>query len=148
LKHEIFDEDLQAIASDTKQKEEIGRYGLACMQVCSETGVVPRAKLTLTVDGEEHTVEAEGSGPVDAAFKAIESLVDSGCNLPLYSGNNITSGTNAPGVATVPRERGGRIVNGVGSDTDIIIASVKAYIEALNLVTSGGIRQHPQVADV
>src|SRR5690554_3108788 len=73
LKHEIFDEDLQAIASDTKQKEEIGRYGLVCMQVCSETGVVPKAKLTLTVDGDEHTVEAEGSGPVDATFKAIES---------------------------------------------------------------------------
>ena len=91
---------------------------------------------------------AEGSGPVDAAFKAIESLVDSGCNLQLYSVNNITSGTDAQGEVTVRLERGGRIVNGVGSDTDIIIASVKAYIEALNLVTSGGIRQHPQVADV
>ena len=45
-------------------------------------------------------------------------------------------------------ERGGRIVNGVGSDTDIIIASAKAYIEALNLIAAGGIRQHPQVADV
>src|SRR5690606_28074623 len=131
LKHEIFDEDLQAIASDTKQKEEIGRYGLACMQGCSEAGVVPGAKLTLTVDGEERTVEAERSGPVDAAFKAIESLVDPGCNLQLYSVNNITSGTDAQGEVTVRLERGGRIVNGVGSDTDIIIASVKAYIEEI-----------------
>jgi 2-isopropylmalate synthase len=148
LKHEIFDEDLQAIASDTRQKEEDGRYGLVCMQVCSETGVVPKANLTLTVDGKEHKVEAEGSGPVDATFKAIESLVDSGCNLQLYSVNNITSGTDAQGEVTVRLERGGRIVNGVGADTDIIIASAKAYIEALNLISKGGIRQHPQVADV
>ena len=49
---------------------------------------------------------------------------------------------------TVRLERGGRIVNGVGADTDIIIASAKAYIEALNLISKGGIRQHPQVADV
>src|SRR5690554_6172548 len=118
------------------------------MQVCSETGVVTGAKLTLTVFGEEHTVEADGSWTVDGSFKAFESIVAAGCNLQLYSVNNITSGTDAQGEVTVRLERGGRIVNGVGSDTDIIIASVKAYIEALNLVTSGGIRQHPQVADV
>jgi 2-isopropylmalate synthase len=148
LKHEIFDEDLQAIASDTRQKEEAGRYGLVCMRVCSETGVVPRSSITMTVDGKEHTVEAEGSGPVDATFKAIESLVDSGCTLQLYSVNAITSGTDAQGEVTVRLERGGRIVNGVGADTDIIIASAKAYIEALNLISREGIRQHPQIADV
>ena len=118
------------------------------MQVCSETGVIPRARLTLLVDGREHKVEAEGSGPVDATFKAIESLVDSGCNLQLYSVNNITSGTDAQGEVTVRLERGGRIVNGIGADTDIIIASAKAYIEALNLISRGGVRQHPQGADV
>ncbi|MFC4259341.1 2-isopropylmalate synthase [Marinobacter lacisalsi] len=148
LKHEIFDEDLQAIASDTRQKEEDGRFGLVCMQVCSETGVVPKANVTLLMDDREYTVEAEGSGPVDATFKAIESLVDSGCNLQLYSVNAITSGTDAQGEVTVRLERGGRIVNGVGSDTDIIIASAKAYIEALNLISRGGVRQHPQGADV
>ena len=148
LKHEIFDEDLQAIASDTRQKEEDGRFGLVCMQVCSETGVIPKASVTLLMDDREHTVEAEGSGPVDATFKAIESLVDSGCNLQLYSVNAITSGTDAQGEVTVRLERGGRIVNGVGSDTDIIIASAKAYIEALNLISRGGVRQHPQGADV
>jgi 2-isopropylmalate synthase len=148
LKHEIFDEDLQAIASDTRQREEDGRFGLVCMQVCSETGVIPRASVTLLMDDREHLAEAEGSGPVDATFKAIESLVDSGCNLQLYSVNAITSGTDAQGEVTVRLERGGRIVNGVGSDTDIIIASAKAYIEALNLISRGGVRQHPQGADV
>ena len=147
LKHEIFDEDLQAIASDTRQQED-GRFGLVCMQVCSETGVIPRASVTLLMDDREHLAEAEGSGPVDATFKAIESLVDSGCNLQLYSVNAITSGTDAQGEVTVRLERGGRIVNGVGSDTDIIIASAKAYIEALNLISRGSVRQHPQAADV
>ena len=109
---------------------------------------MPKATVTLLMDGKEHTVEAEGSGPVDATFKAVESLVDSGCNLQLYSVNAITSGTDAQGEVTVRLERGGRIVNGVGADTDIIIASAKAYIEALNLISRGGVRQHPQGADV
>ncbi|AFP29684.1 2-isopropylmalate synthase [Marinobacter sp. BSs20148] len=148
LKHEIFDEDLQAIASNTRQKDQLGRFGLVCMKVCSETGVIPKADLTITMDDKEHRVQAEGSGPVDATFKAIESLVDSGCKLQLYSVNNITSGTDSQGEVTVRLERGGRIVNGVGADTDIIIASVKAYIAALNLISAGGIRHHPQGADV
>ena len=62
--------------------------------------------------------------------------------------NNITSGTDSQGEVTVRLERGGRIVNGVGADTDIIIASAKAYIAALNLISAGGIRHHPQEADV
>ncbi|MCH8499691.1 MAG: 2-isopropylmalate synthase [Marinobacter sp.] len=148
LKHEIFDEDLQAIATDTKVKEGEARYQLVCMKVCSETGVVPKAEVTLLMEGKEHRVEAEGSGPVDATFKAIETLADSGCNLQLYSVNNITSGTDAQGEVTVRLERGGRIVNGLGADTDIIIASAKAYVNALNLISAGGVRQHPQVADV
>jgi 2-isopropylmalate synthase len=148
LKHEIFDEDLQAIASNTRQEGQQGRFGLVCMKVCSETGVIPKADMTITMDDKEHSVQAEGSGPVDATFKAIESLVDSGCKLQLYSVNNITSGTDSQGEVTVRLERGGRIVNGVGADTDIIIASAKAYIAALNLISAGGIRHHPQEADV
>jgi 2-isopropylmalate synthase len=68
--------------------------------------------------------------------------------LQLYSVNNITSGTDAQGEVTVRLERGGRIVNGIGSDTDIIIASAKAYVEALNLISRGAERRHPQGADV
>jgi 2-isopropylmalate synthase len=148
LKHEIFDEDLQAIASNTRQKHPLARFELVSMKVCSETGVISKADLTITMDNKEHRVQAEGSGPVDATFKAIESLVNSGCKLQLYSVNNITSGTDSQGEVTVRLERGGRIVNGLGADTDIIIASVKAYIAALNLISAGGIRHHPQEADV
>ncbi len=148
LKHEIFDEDLQAIASDTKRKDVDARFALVCMRVCSETGVVPVAELTLMVDGKERTAKAEGSGPVDATFRAIESLADSGCNLQLYSVNNITEGTDAQGEVTVRLERDERIVNGLGADTDIIIASAKAYIQALNLMVSDSVKRHPQDSGV
>jgi 2-isopropylmalate synthase len=81
---------------------------------------------------------------VDAVFKAIEQIVDSGCQLQLYSVNNITSGTDAQGEVTVRLERAGRIVNGHGADTDIVIASAKAYINALNKLTAPVERHHPQ----
>ncbi|MEZ0316088.1 MAG: alpha-isopropylmalate synthase regulatory domain-containing protein, partial [Methylophilaceae bacterium] len=89
--------------------------------------------------------EADGGGPVDAAFKAIESIVDSGAELQLYSVNNITSGTDAQGEVTVRLSKGGRIVNGQGADTDIVIASVKAYLNGLNKILSKSERAHPQV---
>lgn len=147
-KHEIFDEDLQAIASDAKKPEVEEHFRLQWMRVSSETGKVPRAKVTLKVGAEEQCAEADGSGPVDATYKAIESIVKSGCHLQLYSVNAITSGTDSQGEVSVRLERGGRIVNGLGADTDIVIASAKAYIQALNLISSDATRQHPQNGDV
>jgi 2-isopropylmalate synthase len=147
-KHEIFDEDLQAIASDSKALDVDEHYRLVCMQVCSETGVIPRATVTVMVDGQEKTATSEGGGPVDATYKAIEEIVESGCQLQLYSVNAITSGTDSQGEVTVRLERGGRIVNGLGADTDIVIASAKAYLNALNLISSDAKRQHPQGGDV
>jgi 2-isopropylmalate synthase len=89
-----------------------------------------------------------GSGPVDAAFKAIEKMVNSGTELQLYSVNNITSGTDSQGEVTVRLQLGGRIVNGQGSDTDIVIASAKAYINALNKIIQRDSREHPQLGEV
>lgn len=83
--------------------------------------------------------------PVDAAFKAVETLVNSGAELLLYSVNAITSGTDSQGEVTVRLARGGRVVNGQGADTDIIVASTKAYLSALNKLESGVERAHPQV---
>lgn len=143
-KHEIFDEDLQALVTSSNFAEVKGRYKLICMSVASETGVTPVAKVTVAVDGKEHTIEAEGSGPVDAAFRAIEKIAQSGATLQLYSVNNITSGTDAQGEVTVRLESEGRIVNGVGADTDIVIASAKAYVNALNLQLRLGERQAAQ----
>jgi len=143
-KHDIFDEDLQALVSDTVTLDN-ERIRLTSLKVCSETGETPVASVTLCIDDEEMQVEMAGSGPVDAALCAIEELVQSGTELQLYSVNNITSGTDSQGEVNVRLEKGGRIVSGQGSDTDIVIASAKAYINALNKILLPAERAHPQV---
>jgi 2-isopropylmalate synthase len=144
-KREIYDEDLQALVSDEVMSEAKEHYKLAYLHVCSETGETPHARVTLIEGRQERQAEADGSGPVDASFKAIESVVHSGAELLLYSVNNITSGTDAQGEVTVRLSKGGRVVNGQGADTDIVIASAKAYINALNKLHSPLERAHPQV---
>ncbi len=144
----IFDEDLQALVTDTGMEAENERIRLVSLRVCSETGETPHAQVIVALDGEERGACAEGGGPVDASFKAIDSVVDSGSTLQLYSVNNITSGTDAQGEVTVRLEKGGRIVNGQGADTDIVIASAKAFINALNKLVIGTPREHPQTGDV
>jgi 2-isopropylmalate synthase len=146
-KHEIYDEDLQALVTDADLEAENERIKLVYLNVCSETGETPQAELTLWADGVEQQATATGGGPVDAAFKAIEKIVNSGGTLQLYSVNNITSGTDAQGEVTVRVEKGGRIVNGQGSDTDIVIASAKAYINAMNKIIQPNDRAHPQAAN-
>jgi len=143
-KHDIFDEDLQALVSDTVTLDN-ERIRLTSLKVCSETGETPVASVTLCIDEEEKQTEVAGSGPVDAALRAIEELVQSKTELQLYSVNNITSGTDSQGEVNVRLEKGGRIVSGQGSDTDIVIASAKAYINALNKILVPADRAHPQV---
>lgn len=145
-KHEIFDEDLQALVSEAAaalMKEHIRLISFRC---CSETGERPLAEVTLFVGDEERKASSTGDGPVDAAFKAIDSIVQSGTQLLLYSVNNITSGSDAQGEVTVRLDKGGRIVNGQGADTDIVVASAKAYINALNKLAQVDTRTHPQIA--
>ncbi|HET8807882.1 MAG TPA: alpha-isopropylmalate synthase regulatory domain-containing protein, partial [Methylophaga sp.] len=143
-KHEVFDEDLQALVSDALAVEN-ERVRLVALKVCSETGETPLATVTLEVDEQEIQTQMCGSGPVDAVFKAIESIVQSRTELQLYSVSNITSGTDSQGEVSVRLEKGGRIVSGQGADTDIVIASAKAYINALNKMLLGPERAHPQV---
>ena len=147
-KHEIFDEDLQALVSDTLAEEAPEHFKLVTLEVASKTGEVPQAQIVVSVAGQEQRATAQGSGPVDAAFKAIESIAHSEASLQLYSVNAITQGTDSQGEVTVRLEKGGRIVNGNGADTDILVASAKAYINALNLMQAGAPKAHPQAADV
>jgi len=147
-KHEIFDEDLQALVTESGLESENDWLKLVSLKVCSETGEIPRATMRLWVDGEEKATASSGSGPVDASFKAIEALISSGTELQLYSVNNITSGTDSQGEVTVRLQKGGRIVNGQGADTDIVIASAKAYINAINKIIQRDERAHPQRGDV
>ena len=145
-KHEIFDQDLQALISEEESEHlESEHYHLVSLTAHSETGVLPFAKIVVSEAGKERPAQATGSGPVDASFKAIESIVKSGAELLLYSVNNITSGTDSQGEVTVRLSKDGRIVNGLGADTDIVVASAKAYINALNKLHSKLERLNPQV---
>ncbi|PWV65813.1 2-isopropylmalate synthase [Plasticicumulans acidivorans] len=147
-KHEIFDEDLQALVSETSAATAQERAKLVYLQVTSETGETPAAEVVLSVDGAEMKATASGSGPVDAAFKAIEQILNVGAELKLYSVNAITGGTDAQGEVTVRVEKAGRIVNGQGADTDIVIASAKAFVNALNKIIAPAERAHPQLGNV
>lgn len=144
-KSEIFDEDLHAIVSDEFISDAAEFFKLVYLQVSSQTGEIPHAIITMSENGQEKSAESNGGGPVDATFKAIETIVDSGAELQLYSVNNITSGTDAQGEVTVRLSKGGRIVNGQGADTDIVVASAKAYLNGLNKLHSKSERAHPQV---
>ncbi|WP_353571752.1 2-isopropylmalate synthase [Candidatus Albibeggiatoa sp. nov. BB20] len=143
-KHEIYDEDLQALVSDTLSTEN-EQITLVSMKASSETGERPQAKITLNVNGVEKVGESDGSGPVDATFKAIEQVMSSHTNLLVYSVSNVTNGTDSQGEVGVRLEKGGHIVNGQGSDTDIVVASAKAYLNALNKIITPIERKHPQV---
>lgn len=148
-KHEIFDEDLQALMADSSWSSDNEQFKLVSLRVCSETGETPQADVVVQVNGKEQSATESGSGPVDAAFKAIENIVHSKAELKLYSVNNITSGTDSQGEVSVRLSKAGKIVNGQGADTDIVIASAKAYINALNrIVVSENNREHPQLGDV
>lgn len=146
-KHEIFDEDLIALVADEEHQPD-EHIKLVALKVASSTDQSPHAEITLLVNNHEQTATASGGGPVDAAFGAIEKIVDSQVNLQLYSVNSITSGTDAQGEVTVRFEKDGNIVNGHGADTDIVIASVKAYLNALNKIHFSTDREHPQLSQV
>ena len=140
----LGDEDLQALVTEANLEAVNERIKLISLKVCSETGETPTANVTLWVDGDEHHGSAPGGGAVDAALKAVDSLVRSKTELLLYSVSNITTGTDSQGEVTVRLEKGGRIVNGQGADIDIVIASAKAYVNALNKILAPSKRAHPQ----
>ena len=144
-KADIFDEDIHALVSEQTAHQEIDEhFQLVSMAQASETGERPHARITFTVDGAETSSQSDGNGPVDATFKAIEAKVASGAELMLYSVNAITTGTESQGEVTVRLAKGGRVVNGVGADPDIVVASAKAYLSALNRLQSNVLRVDPQ----
>lgn len=141
-KHEVFDEDLQALLTDAQGAEQACQFD--SLNVTVATGSKPQATVSIRVDGELKTASEQGAGPVDAAFTALESILNTGTELKLYSVNAITKGTDSQGEVTVRLQKGDQIVNGSGADTDIIAASVKAYINAVNILNSGTMKAHPQ----
>lgn len=134
-KTEIFDEDLQALVSGEPEAE-MDRFRLVDLAQSSEMGEKPVAKVVFSVQGREVTSEAQGNGPVDATVRAIEQEVKSGAELLLFSVNAITTGTESQGEVTMRLSKEGRVVNGVGADPDIVVASAKAYLNALNRLST------------
>tara|TARA_B110000196_G_scaffold226702_1_gene195528 strand:- start:8575 stop:9198 length:624 start_codon:yes stop_codon:yes gene_type:complete len=146
-KREIFDEDLQALVSDVQMGTEDEALTLVNLEVLSKSGQLPHAKLTIRYQDQNHDAEASGDGAVDAIFNAIEKLIKSDTELQLYSVNAVTQGTDSQGDVTVRLEKDGRIINGQGADTDILVASANAYLHALTLMRNPG-RLHPQLGGV
>ncbi len=131
-KKEIFDEDVVALVDD-----EIAHAGarirLVSLEIlCGTRHQPPKAGLELEIDGTVKSCEASGDGPVDAAFKGIKDLFPHAAKLLLYQVHAVTAGTDAQAEVTVRLEENGRTVNGQGADTDTMVASVNAYINALN----------------
>ena len=143
-KADIFDEDLQALVTQEAGASSDEHWRLVTMNQASGMGERPHASIVLTENGAERRADSQGDGPVDATFKAIETLAKSGAELLLYSVNAVTQGTESQGEVTVRLSRGGRVVNGVGADTDVIVASAKAYVNALNKLESKMERVNPQ----
>jgi len=135
-KSEIFDEDILALVSDESVSAEKEHFGFVSLAQQSETGERPHARIVITSGGKEIKSESDGNGPVDASLKAIEKHVQSGAEMVLYSVNAISGSTESQGEVTVRLQNNGRVVNGVGSDPDIVVASAKAYLNALNKLQS------------
>ena len=143
-KANIYDEDILAIVSEEQAAHTKDTYRLVSLSQHSETGERPEATVVFTAHGAEKRATAQGNGPVDATLNAIEAEVKSGAELLLYSVNAITTGTQSQGEVTVRLSLGGRVVNGVGADPDIIVASGKAYLSALSKLDDKGEKVNPQ----
>jgi 2-isopropylmalate synthase len=140
-KSEIVDEDIVALMMDESVTPQQEHYRLLALSQHSAMGERPHASVSFLAGDAECSAQSEGNGPVDASLKAIESKIQSGAEMLLYSVNAITSGsTESQGEVTVRLQRGGRVVNGVGADPDIVVASAKAYLSALNKLHSNAER--------
>ena len=148
IKHEIYDDDLHSLISNTSGEDNISDYNLVNIRSVSDSNSEPFSEIILEKNNKNFESDSSGGGPVDAAFKAIEKIVSSNSKLQLYSVNNITDGTDSLGEVTVRIEKEGLIVNGIGSDTDIVIASAKAYLDAINKLNKKSNIIHPQLDHV
>jgi len=127
----IFDEDIETLVSEEVSKAPEA-YTLVALSVTSGINQKPKAIVTLRVGDKTVTQTGYGDGPVDATYKAIVSMTNTESNLLKFEVKSITGGTDALGEVMVSLEEHGRAVRGYGADTDIIVASARAYINALN----------------
>ncbi|QQA42348.1 2-isopropylmalate synthase [Pelagovum pacificum] len=129
-KKEVYDEDIVALVRQNEGAED--HLKLVSLRVVCGTAGPAEAEMAISVDGAEQTVSATGDGPVDSAFNAVKSVFPHGARLALYQVHAVTEGTDAQATVTVRLEEEGRIATGMSADTDTVVASTKAYINALN----------------
>lgn len=129
-KKEVFDEDLIALIRQNDNED--AHLKLKDLTVICGMNGPQKATMVLEVDGTDHTVQATGDGPVDATFNAVKALFPHTARLQLYQVHAVTEGTDAQATVSVRMEEEGRIATGQSADTDTVVASAKAYINALN----------------
>jgi 2-isopropylmalate synthase len=131
-KKEVYDDDLLALMRDSTTDAGHDHLQVKFLRVICGTEAPQSADLVLTVDGVDHQVSATGDGPVDAAFKAVKKVFPHHAHLQLYQVHAVTEGTDAQATVSVRMEEDGKIVVGQSADTDTVVASCKAYVNALN----------------
>ena len=129
-KKEVFDDDLMALVTQNDTGDD--RLKLKSLRVVCGTDGPQQADMVMEVDGADVTTSATGDGPVDATFNAVKAIFAHGARLQLYQVSAVTEGTDAQATVSVRMEEDGRIATGQSADTDTVVASAKAYINALN----------------
>jgi len=131
-KKEVFDEDLIALMRDEAADDQNEYLKVKRLRVVCGTDGPQEAELTLEIDGEDKSIDATGDGPVDATFNAVKMLFPHNARLELYQVHAVTQGTDAQATVSVRMNEEGRIATGQSADTDTVVASAKAYVNALN----------------
>ncbi len=131
-KKEVFDDDLIALMRDAAAEEQSDTLKILSLRVVCGTDGPQTADLTMEIDGKEASTEATGDGPVDATFNAVKTLFPHAARLQLYQVHAVTEGTDAQATVSVRMEEDGKIATGQSADTDTVVASAKAYVNALN----------------
>ncbi|SHG93951.1 2-isopropylmalate synthase [Cognatiyoonia sediminum] len=129
-KKEVYDDDLIALMRSNEDAED--RLKLKSLRVVCGTDGPQSAEMVMEIDGDEKSITTTGDGPVDATFQAVKTLVEHNARLQLYQVHAVTEGTDAQATVSVRMEEEGRIATGQSADTDTVVASAKAYINALN----------------
>jgi len=145
-KKEIFEDDLIALMRDTTSDAEHDTIQLNHLRVVCGTSGPQTAEMTLEIEGKDCTTTATGDGPVDAAFNAVKELFPHDARLQLYQVHAVTEGTDAQATVSVRMEENGKIVMGQSADTDTVVASARAYINALNKLLIRREKTKPQDA--
>ena len=136
-KKEVYDDDLIALMADSAAQTVDDYLQVRKLRVVCGTEGPQEAELTLAIGGEERFVDATGDGPVDAVFNAIKMLYPHGAKLDLYQVQAVTEGTDAQATVSVRLSMEGRIFTGQSADTDTVVASARAYVNALNRLHAG-----------